>query len=80
MIRLIQPPFVQLNSPYPSLYYLRSFLETRRYAASVEDRSIALFSEIFSRPGLERIFAGARRAWEDGKVPETGRSHIRYNA
>jgi radical SAM superfamily enzyme YgiQ (UPF0313 family) len=58
-ICLIQPPFVQLNSPYPSLYYLRSFLEGRGRRVTVLDHSIGLFERIFCRPGLERIFADA---------------------
>jgi radical SAM superfamily enzyme YgiQ (UPF0313 family) len=79
MIYLVQPPFIQLNSPYPALYYLRSFLERRGYTARVDDHSIALFSEIFSRPGLEQIFADARRAWEEGKIPGAGSPYVRYN-
>jgi radical SAM superfamily enzyme YgiQ (UPF0313 family) len=59
-IHLVQPPFVQLNSPYPSIYYLRSFLERRGYTVSVSDHSIGLFEKIFSREGLGRIFAGIK--------------------
>jgi radical SAM superfamily enzyme YgiQ (UPF0313 family) len=56
---LIQPPFVQLNSPYPAPYYLKSFLEQRGFHVTVLDHSIGLFERIFSRAGLERIFADA---------------------
>jgi len=56
---LIQPPFVQLNSPYPAPYYLKSFLEQRGFHVTVLDHSIVLFERIFSRSGLERIFADA---------------------
>jgi radical SAM superfamily enzyme YgiQ (UPF0313 family) len=56
---LIQPPFVQLNSPYPAPYYLKSFLEQRGFHVTVFDHSIALFERIFSRAGLECIFADA---------------------
>lgn len=56
MIVLIQPPFVQLNAPYPSLYYLRNFLEQQGYTVQVDDHSIALFHRIFSRSGLEQVF------------------------
>jgi len=58
---LIQPPFVQLNSPYPSLYYLRSFLEGRGHKITVLDHSIALFETIFCRDGLARIFADVKK-------------------
>ena len=56
---LIQPPFVQLNSPYPSPYYLKSFLEKRGQCVTVLDHSIGLFERIFSRSGLARIFSDA---------------------
>ncbi|GHV86987.1 radical SAM protein [Spirochaetia bacterium] len=54
---LIQPPFTQLNTPYPSLYYLKPFLEQRGHRVLVRDHSIGLFERIFCRAGLEKIFA-----------------------
>jgi len=53
---LIQPPFVQLNSPYPGIYYLRSFLEKRGCEVLIRDHSIALFEKIFCKEGLQKIF------------------------
>ena len=61
-IILIQPPFVQLNSPYPAPYYLKSFLEQRGYHVTVLDHSIGLFERVFSRPGLQQIFQDASLA------------------
>jgi len=58
---LIQPPFVQLNGPYPAPYYLKSFLEKRGFSVTVLDHSIGLFEKIFSRSGLTRIFAEVER-------------------
>ncbi|MDR0455744.1 MAG: radical SAM protein, partial [Treponema sp.] len=58
---LVQPPFVQLNSPYPGLYYLRSFLEQRGHTVTVQDHSIALFESIFCRRGLTQIFADVKK-------------------
>ena len=68
-IVLVQPPFVQLNSPYPSLYYLKSFIEqlekTRRdiliknKQVTVLDHSIGLFERIFCRQGIKQIFSDA---------------------
>ncbi|MDR2136494.1 MAG: radical SAM protein, partial [Treponema sp.] len=58
-ILLIQPPFVQLNGPYPSLYYLRGFLAAYGHELSIRDHSIGLFGRIFCRAGLERIFGDA---------------------
>ncbi|MCL2479110.1 MAG: hypothetical protein FWF22_06395, partial [Treponema sp.] len=57
---LVQPPFVQLNAPYPSVYYLGSFLEKRGYIVTIRDHSIGLFLRIFSRSGLQRIFSDIR--------------------
>ncbi|AEF80093.1 B12-binding domain-containing radical SAM protein [Leadbettera azotonutricia] len=75
---LIQPPFVQLNSPYPALYYLRAFLEKEGYKPIVKDHSIGLFERIFCRQGLERIFEDARNAAE---IPgRFSNEQIRYNA
>jgi len=61
LILLVQPPFVQLNSPYPGVYYLRSFLEKRGYRVIVRDHSIGLFEKIFCKNGLERIFSDIRK-------------------
>jgi hypothetical protein len=72
-IILIQPPFIQLNGPYPSLYYLRAFLEKNGYAVTVRDHSIVLFERIFSRSGLERIFEDAKNA-PAVKTPESSTS------
>ncbi|GHU78865.1 hypothetical protein FACS189462_4150 [Spirochaetia bacterium] len=55
---LIQPPFTQLNTPYPSLYYLKTFLEKQGCRVIVRDHSIGLFEKIFCRASLEKIFAG----------------------
>ncbi|MDL2228970.1 radical SAM protein [Treponema sp. OttesenSCG-928-L16] len=74
MIYLIQPPFVQLNAPYPSLYYLKSFLNGQGLHAEVRDHSIGLFERIFSKPGLEKIFAGARTAYYEGTLFSEGQS------
>jgi len=71
-IIFIQPPFVQLNSPYPAPYYLKSFLEQRGYPVTVLDHSIGLFERVFTRPGLQRIFQDASLAAgaaKDGRTP-----------
>lgn len=53
----IIPPLVQVNAPYPSGAYLTSFFKAEGYEASWLDLSIELFYEIFSRSGLEKVFA-----------------------
>ena len=56
---LVQPPLVQLNAPYPAVYYLEAFLRTRGLEAEAFDHSIELFRLIYSRSGLERVFEAA---------------------
>jgi len=67
---LIQPPFVQLNSPYPSVYYLRSFLEKRGCEVLVRDHSIALFEKIFCKEGLRKIFSHIKSG-DSGLTPRS---------
>ncbi len=59
---LIQPPFTQLNSPYPAIHYLAAFLKAEGIEARAFDHSIELFRLIFSRAGLSKVFADARAA------------------
>ena len=64
---IIQPPMMQLNSPYPSGAYLSAFFKRLCCSAlsstetfgkiSWYDLSIELFHSVFSREGLSRIFA-----------------------
>jgi len=63
-IILVQPPFVQLNSPYPAPYYLKSFLEKRGFQVQILDHSITLFGKIFSKTGLELIFSDVLRSFD----------------
>lgn len=57
-IFIIQPPMVQLNTPYPSGAYLSSFFKSQKPEANVKwfDFSNELFLRIFCKPGLEYIF------------------------
>ncbi|MCX7655246.1 MAG: radical SAM protein [Treponemataceae bacterium] len=71
MILLVQPPFVQLNTPYPSLYYLRSFLQNKGEEVLIQDHSIELFLKIFSAPGLAKIFEDARPILEQRNTIKT---------
>jgi radical SAM superfamily enzyme YgiQ (UPF0313 family) len=77
---LIQPPFVQLNAPYPAVYFLESFIRSRGMDASAFDHSIALYRSIFSREGLARIFRDAADSPAAREPPdtETRRQLARY--
>jgi hypothetical protein len=57
---LVQPPFTQLNAPYPAVHYLEGFLRSLGIEARSVDHSIELYRSIFSRKGLSAAFAGAR--------------------
>jgi len=59
---LVQPPFSQLNSPYPAVHYLEAFLRGRGVSAVAFDHSIELYRRVFSRAGLAKVFADARAA------------------
>jgi radical SAM superfamily enzyme YgiQ (UPF0313 family) len=59
---LVQPPFTQLNAPYPAVHYLEAFLRSRGIEARSVDHSIELYRAIFSRRGLATVFAEARAA------------------
>lgn len=54
---LITPPFTQLNTPYPATAYLKGFLNTRGISAFQSDLGIEVTLAIFSKTGLERLFA-----------------------
>ncbi|OLY93039.1 Radical SAM superfamily protein [Cnuella takakiae] len=54
---LITPPFTQLNTPYPATAYLKGFLKTKGIAAYQADLGIEVTLALFSKQGLERLFA-----------------------
>ena len=58
---LVQPPFTQLNAPYPAIHYLAAFLRSRGVEVRAVDHSIALYRAIFSREGLQSAFEAARK-------------------
>jgi len=65
---LVQPPFTQLNAPYPAVHYLEAFLRGRGVSAVSFDHSIALYRRIFSRSGLAKVFDDAKAALK-GRSP-----------
>ena len=58
-IFLITPPFTQLNTPYPATAYLKGFLKTKNIAATQADLGLEVILELFSKKGLQEIFACA---------------------
>ena len=55
---LVTPPFVQLNCPYPATAYLAGYLRRRGLEVAQADLGIELIDRLFSKEGLEAIFAG----------------------
>lgn len=66
----IQPPFTQLNAPYPAVWYLDAWFRSRGITSSAEDHAIALTRSLYSRDGLGRAFAAARAALAGRKHPD----------
>lgn len=58
-ILFITPPFTQLNTPYPASAYLTRFFGNQGIACAQADLSIETILAIFSKKGLEKVFAEA---------------------
>ena len=56
-VLIIQPPIVQLNTPYPSGAYLSAFFKSLEHRTKWLDMSLELFYEIFSHDGLTKLFS-----------------------
>lgn len=63
-ILLISPPFTQLNTPYPATAYLKGFLNTQSVPTVQMDLGIETILRLFSRKGLEELFAIATNTAE----------------
>lgn len=56
---LVTPPFTQLNTPYPATAYIKGFLNTKNITSTQADLGIEVILALFSRKGLEELFAQA---------------------
>ncbi len=52
----INPPFTQLNTPYPATTYLKGFLNTKSIASNQCDLGIEVILALFSKQGLTTLF------------------------
>jgi hypothetical protein len=79
-ILIIQPPFTQLNAPYPAIHCLDRFLLRQGHAVTAQDHSIGLYRRMMTTSGVRRIFDDAQVALAGRKAPdpETGRQVARY--
>ncbi|GAB1458120.1 radical SAM protein [Spirochaetota bacterium] len=66
----IQPPLVQLNAPYPAVWYIDTWLRDRGITSSAIDHSIELAHAVFCRKGLETVFSAAKIALKGRKHPD----------
>ena len=58
-ILLVSPPFTQLNTPYPATAYLKGFLNMQRVQSSQIDLGMETILRLFSKAGLNELFAVA---------------------
>ena len=56
---LVTPPFTQLNTPYPATAYIKGFLNTKNISSTQADLGIEVILALFSRKGLDDLFAYA---------------------
>lgn len=88
-VSIIQPPLVQLNTPYPSGAYLRAFFSQLKKdypqwaIGSVRwiDYSNALYRSIFSQAGLKKLFSSTeKKAMEKAfHYEKTGKENEAFN-
>ena len=67
-ILLVNPPFTQLNTPYPATAYLKGFLNTQDVSSSQVDLGMETILKLFSQNGLERLFQIAESKMENGSA------------
>jgi len=65
---LITPPFTQLNTPYPATAYIKGFLNTKNITSTQADLGIEVILEIFSKTGLEKMFAESQLVSPDPNI------------
>ncbi|MCB0347908.1 MAG: cobalamin-dependent protein, partial [Bdellovibrionales bacterium] len=53
---LVIPPMTQLNTPYPSTAYLKSYLDSKNIECDQKDFGIDLIDRLFSKDGLQKIY------------------------
>jgi radical SAM superfamily enzyme YgiQ (UPF0313 family) len=56
-ILLVNPPFTQLNTPYPATTYIKGFLNTQDIASDQMDLGMETILSLFSKQGLTLMFS-----------------------
>jgi radical SAM superfamily enzyme YgiQ (UPF0313 family) len=70
---LVTPPFTQLNTPYPATAYIKGFLNTKDITSTQADLGIEVILALFSRRGLENLFAIQQAQLEQPLSPNADR-------
>lgn len=55
-VLFVIPPFIQMNTPYPSTMYLKGFLNTKQVSSYQMDLSLEVILALFSTEGLTHLF------------------------
>lgn len=55
-VLFVQPPFTQLNTPYPATAYLKGFLNGQKIDSEQADIAIECILKMFSEEGLQKLF------------------------
>lgn len=74
-ILLLTPPFTQLNTPYPATAYIKGYLNTQGVATHQMDLGLDTILALFSKEGLEQVFAKASPADLASASPNAQRIH-----
>ncbi|MFZ1677426.1 MAG: radical SAM protein, partial [Saprospiraceae bacterium] len=64
-ILLVTPPFTQLNTPYPATAYLKGYLNIQGVISYQMDLGIETILKLFSKKGLQQLFATASEIVND---------------
>ena len=62
---LVNPPFTQLNTPYPATAYLKGYLNTKHIRCDQFDLGLETILKIFSSQGLAEIFETTKHSISD---------------
>jgi len=64
-ILLINPPFTQLNTPYPATTYIKGFLNTQNIESNQMDLGMETILSLFSKQGLRLMFSSLIKKIDD---------------
>lgn len=72
---LLTPPFTQLNTPYPATAYIKGYLNTQGVESHQLDLGLDTILALFSKTGLQQVFAQASPAALQSATTNARRIH-----